>query len=92
MKVTLYKKPNGAKEILDVTKVYLSDAAWFEEHNAALSMEETGGTFVVYADVGLEDDDGEPMEAIELANGRSCEDTMQALRIQCEEMLKASAS
>lgn len=92
MKVTLYKKPNGAKEAINVTKVYLADAAWFERHNASLSMEETGGTFVVYADVGLEDDDGEPMEAIELANGRSCEDTFQALRTQCEEMLKDYAS
>lgn len=88
MKVTLYKKPNGAKEVINVTKVYLADAAWFEESNAALSMEETGGTFVIYADVGLCDKDGEPMEAIELANGRSCEDTLQALRIQCESMLQ----
>lgn len=92
MKVTLYKKPNGAKEVVNVTKVYPTDAAWFEVHGASVSMEETGGTFVVYADVGLEDDDGEPMEAIELANGRSCEDTFQALRIQCEEMLKDYAS
>lgn len=92
MKVTLYKKPNGRTEVVDVKNVYPEDEAWFAEHNAKLSMEETGGTFVVYADLGLEDDDGEPIEAIELANGRSCEDTLQALRIQCEEMLKTSAS
>jgi hypothetical protein len=49
----------------------------------SLSAEETGGTFVCYADVGLEDEDGEPMEAIELARWRSC-DTLHALRAQCE--------
>ena len=70
MKVTLYKKPNGRTEVVDVKNVYPEDEAWFAEHNAKLSMEDIGGEFVCYADVGFEED-GEPMEAIVLSRSRS---------------------
>ena len=48
--VTLYKRPNGATEIIRVTKVRDEDVKWFLENNAELSMEDIGGDFVVYAD------------------------------------------
>lgn len=82
--VTLYKRPNGATEIVHVTKVRDEDVKWFLENDAKLSMEDIGGDFAVYADVGESDPDGEPIEAIEIAGGRSCEDTFSALRKQAE--------
>ncbi len=76
--VTLYKRPNGATEIVHVTKVRDEDVKWFLENNAKLSMAYIGRDFVVFADVGATD------EAIEIAMGRSCEDTFSALRKQAE--------
>lgn len=92
MKVTFYKKPNGAKEVIDVANVDQADEAWFVEHKAKLSMEDIGGMFACYADVGTTDDEGEPMEAIELSRGRTCRDTFHALRVQAEELLKSGSA
>lgn len=92
MKVTLYKPPHGRTEEVDVTSVHAEDAAWFEAHKAKLSMEDIGGMFAVYADVGLRDEEDEPVEAIELSRHRSAEDTFKALRTQCEELLKEQAA
>ena len=89
--VTLYKRPNGATEIIHVTKVRDEDVKWFLENNAKLSMEDLGGDFVVYADVGVTTEDGDPDEAIEVAMGRSCEDTFAALRKQAEEMVNGTS-
>lgn len=91
MNVTLYKKPNGAKEVVDVKNVYPEDEAWFVEHKVKLSMEDIGGMFACYADVGIEDE-GEPVEAIELSRGRSAEDTFHALRLQAEDLMKSEAA
>ena len=88
MNVTLYKPPHGRKEVIDVRNVYPDDEAWFAEHKAAISMEEIGGMFAIYAHVGGFDEDGEPVEAIEISRHRSCEDTLASLRQQCEELLK----
>ena len=57
--VTLYKR---ATEIVHVTKVRDEDVKWFLENNAKLSMEDIGGDFAVYADVG------EKSKALRLAN------------------------
>ncbi len=84
--VTMFIPPNGKREVIQVTKVRPEDEAWFIASSAKLSMEEVGGDVVMYADVGLMCQ-GEPEEAIELAGGRSCEDTLSALRAQCERML-----
>lgn len=92
MKVTFYKQPHGRTEVIDVKHINREDAEWFEKHGAAISMEDIGGMFAIYADIGITDPEGEPNEAIELSHGRSCEETMAALRIQCEEMLKREAA
>lgn len=88
MKVTYYKAPNGHKEIINITKVYPEDEAFFFENGIIISMEELGGDFVVYADTGFENEDGDPEEFIEIACGRSCEDVLKSLRVLCEESLK----
>lgn len=89
MNVTFYKAPNGTAVPLIITNVYPDDAAWFQSVGAKVSMEETGGQFVCYADVGVADEDGEPDEAIEIAAGRTCEETLKALRIQAQALLAA---
>ena len=90
MIVTLYIPPDGKTREINVREVDADDEAWFAKHNAALSMEEVGGTFVCYADVGRRDEDGEPDEAIEIAGTRSCRETLHALRLQCETLLSTN--
>jgi hypothetical protein len=89
MIVTIYHRPNGRPETLDIPNVHKEDADWFEANNVKISMEEDGaGGNIVYADIGLKDEDGEPVELIELSKGRDCMTTLAALRQQCEEALK----
>lgn len=49
-------------------------------------MEELNGEFIVYATLlDHEDEEGEPEELIEFADGRTCEETLKSLRKQCQE-------
>ena len=84
MKVTFYKAPNGAQEVLNITKIHPEDEQFFTESGVVISMEDIGGDFVVYADTGVINEEGEPEEFIEIAQGRSCEDVLKALRVSCE--------
>lgn len=87
MEVTFYKPPHGDEVIMDVKHVNPEDEKFFIDNDISISMEELGGDFVVYADTGYENEDGDPEEFIEIAQGRSCEDTLKALRVVCEEFL-----
>lgn len=89
MKVTFYKSPNGHKEILNITKINKEDEEFFIANGVTISMEEIGGDFVIYADTGLENEDGDSEEFIEIAQGRRCEDVLKALRIYCEDFLRS---
>lgn len=91
MKATYYKAPNGTQETINITNVNSEDEKFFVENDIVLSMEELGGDFVVYADTGYENEDGDPEEFIEIAQGRSCQDVLKALRESCEEFLKEGA-
>lgn len=88
MKVTLYKRPDGRQEIIDVKNILPEDKKWFIENNAIISMEDLGDDFAVYADIGIKDEDGEPVEVLALASGRTCEQTMNAVRLQCISLLE----
>ena len=84
----LYMLPNGKLIESTINNIYKEDAQWFKANGAKLSAEQLrDGELVIYADVGIVED-GDPVEAIELSTGRSCEDTCHALRLQAEEMLK----
>lgn len=85
--VTFYLRPDGRTEVHEITRVRAEDAEFFKTHGVAISMEDIGGEFAVYADVGMTTEDGEPDELIELSGTRSCEDTLSALRQQCAEAL-----
>lgn len=52
MIVTVYKRPNGRKEEINITRVDPEDASWFEENRIAVSMEDIGIAFALYADIG----------------------------------------
>ena len=87
--VTIYKRPDGRTETILCSAIYLDDEQWFKRHNAAVSLEELPvGGYAAYADIGLRSDEGEPLEAIEVSGVRDCKQTLQALRRQCERMLK----
>jgi hypothetical protein len=91
MQVTVYRRPHGRYTVIDCQNVYPEDKAWFEAHNVKVSMEEDGmpgnPNYIFYADIGRKDEDGEPDEVIELSQGRACDETLAALRRQCEEAL-----
>ena len=85
--VTLYTRPNGRTKVITVTNIYSEDADWFRSHDAKVSMEDIGEQVAIYADVGIKYDEG-LNEAIELSRGRTCEETVAALRAQCKRLLK----
>jgi hypothetical protein len=88
MKVTFYKKPDGRTQEIDIKNVLPEDEEYFTRNRINISMEEVGGMFAIYADIGKTNADGELIELIELSQGRSCEETLSALRELCEEELK----
>jgi hypothetical protein len=88
MIATLYKKPDGRTQEIDIKNVLPEDESYFIRNRIVISMEDVGGMFAIYADIGRRDEDGEPIELIELSQGRSCEETLSALRKLCEEELQ----
>lgn len=92
MKVTMYVAPNGDKKTVEISNVLDEDREFFESNSVVISMEEipsnNGVDFVVYADTGMENEDGDPEEFIEIAGGRSCKEVLHALRLSCEEYFK----
>jgi hypothetical protein len=88
MIVTFYRKPDGRAQRIDIKNVLPDDEAYFTQNRINISMEDVGGMFAVYADIGRRDEDGEPFELIELSQGRTCEETLSALRKLCEEELQ----
>lgn len=88
MKVTIYKAPNGRAEVIDLVNIKREDAQWFEQNNVAVSMEDIGGQFAVYGDIGRLSED-EPDEVLVLSKGRDCFETMAELRSECEAALSA---
>lgn len=88
MLVTLYKRPDGQQEIIDVENVHQEDWDWFEENNISLSMEDLGnGMFALYADYGAFLEDGEtPDEIIYVASEQEdCKESFRILRALTEE-------
>lgn len=90
MFVTIYQRPNGNTNLIEITNVYPEDEEWFESRGVLVSMEELSlDRYAIYADVGLtEDDDETPMELIHITKaGETCQEAMSALRKICEEAL-----
>lgn len=85
MKVTFFIQPDGRQEVVDIDQVNPEDEKYFTEHNIKISMEQLQlNQHAVYADTGMLID-GESTELLELSHGRSCRDTLAALRKRCEQ-------
>ncbi len=81
--VRYYARPNGRMRELDITNIYPGDVRFFIEMDIQVSMEELStGQFVVYA--CPRDDLSEESEVMVFDNGRSCQETMKALRKEYE--------
>ncbi|MBP5855706.1 hypothetical protein KAJ83_01695 [Marivibrio halodurans] len=89
MKATVYIRPHGRAQDIDVFDVYPADEQFFQDNAFEVSMEDTPLGFIVYADVGIRQEDGTPVEAMELAGGRDCKDTLNSLRRKCVELMAA---
>lgn len=90
MDVTLYKRPHSRTEVINITKIKDSDAAWFQDNNIPVSMEDCGMFYAVYADCGFRiDDDGDedPDEIICTTVKGTCEVLMSELKMKCEKAL-----
>lgn len=75
-----YRRPHGHTETLVMRNVYDEDRDWFLAQGIQLSIEELlTGDFVIYGRFDQEDN-----EALEMDLGRSCQDTLKALRAQIE--------
>ena len=81
--VRYYARPNGSMSELDMTNIYPEDVRFFVEMDIQVSIEELStGQFVVYA--CPRNDESEESEVMVFDNGRSCQETMKALREVCE--------
>lgn len=87
MLVTVYKRPHGQTEVIDLLNIHDEDAKWFEENNVSVSIESTGTDIIVYGDVGLVNEDGEPEEIIIFSGTDDCYTTMTRLRVQCKKVM-----
>lgn len=87
MYITVYIPPNGKEQEVPLQKIYSEDEKYFQGNNIKLSIETLRtGDFALYAEVG-KDEEGEPIEFIELDCGRECEDVLKSLRGDCERYL-----
>lgn len=87
---TLYIAPFAEKKQIQINDIDYDDEVWFIENGVKLSLEELAtGEIAMYADIGYVVN-GDHEEALELSRGRSCAETLAALRKQCEHMLTSA--
>lgn len=81
--VRYYARPNGRMSEIEMSNIYQEDIDFFVENDIVVSLEElTNGDIVVYG-CPRSDEFGES-EVMVIDHGRSCEETMRALRFECE--------
>ena len=91
MLVTIYKRPHGRTEVIDIANVLPEDAEYFEKNIIKVSMEDIGVGFALYANIGRLNEDDEPDEVIHITTpGQTCEEAMARLRNLCEKALAFS--
>lgn len=79
--VTVYHRPGGRQEQIICREIDDDDTNWFQTRSVKVSMESDGRDgYIVYADYGAVDEEGEPDEIIVLSQGRSCRKTLSELR------------
>lgn len=84
--VTVYKRPYGATEEIQVTHVRPEDAVWLNANAVAVGLEDLGGFFAIYARWGVAPD-GEPLEHTHFVRGgQSCEDALAEVVIAVKKL------
>jgi hypothetical protein len=83
---TIFLQPHGRRDQIMIQDIDPDDEAWFRTNSVKLSMEAGApGEVIVYADIGLVDEDGEPEEIIVFSDTMDCIETLHKLREACEE-------
>jgi hypothetical protein len=74
IEVTVYVRPNGRKELIEMSNVSKEAEKYFKENNVKISLEDLGvnGSIAAYFDDGGEEDD----ELVIISFDRSCETVM----------------
>lgn len=86
---TLFIPPNGKTREIEIQNVSEEDSKFFTDNEYRVSMEELNEQFVIYVDIGLETEDGEPDEEIYIVPpGEECEVSFSKIRTQIETKLK----
>jgi hypothetical protein len=86
---TLFIPPNGKTREIELLNVSEEDSAFFNDNEYAVSLEEIEGQFVIYVDIGLETEEGEPDEEIYIVPpGEECDVSFSKIRSQIETKLK----
>ena len=92
MKATLFKKPDGCREEIDITEIDEEDEKFFVDNKVSISLEESVFGPIVYADAGYtvaDTEDEEPDEFMTVSGTRGCREVMKELRAEVEEILKS---
>lgn len=83
--VRYYTRPNGHMRMIEMSNIYQEEIDFFTDNDIMVSLEElTTGAIVAYA--CPRDDESEESEVMVFDNGRSCQETMKALREECEKV------
>jgi len=89
--VTLFLKPNGRREQIQLTNINSEDADFINSHKIKVSLEELdSNNFCLYFDYGKtinNDPNEEPDELMELSFGRTCEETISKVVNHIKELI-----
>jgi hypothetical protein len=78
IQVTIYLRPNRRRDVVELLNIYPDDAKYINDNNIKVSLEEmANGTIIIYFDRGFVDDEGEPIEHIELSNDSTSHETIK---------------
>jgi hypothetical protein len=81
--VRYYARPNGRMREIEMSNIYQEDIDFFTKNDIMVSLEElTTGDIVAYA--CPRSDVSEESEVMVFAGKRNCQETMKALREECE--------
>jgi hypothetical protein len=89
MKVTLYTRPNSAREIIDFTDIHPDDERYLKDNNVMVSLEELPPNFVAL--YGKFSDDPDNGEAMVLASLQKDGKTGMAKLVDAIKRMKAEA-
>lgn len=88
--VTLFIPPDGTQSEAVIRDIDAEDADFFNENSVKISMEQImTGEAVIYADYGMLDEDGDPVEEMVMVdmNTTTVREALKGLRMLVENML-----